>query len=106
MVENLNIMSVNVKWSKTNFPDVQVDLDGTVAAFRAQLCCLSSVPMDKMKINVKGYHLKDGDDIAKIFTAKKIEAGSKLIQVIGTAVEGEADRCKLLAKAPAKKAII
>ena len=72
MVESSTLMKINVKWGKENFTDVEVDLADSVDTFRAQLYCLSSVPVDKMKINVKGTLLKDGDDLMKIFTAKKI----------------------------------
>jgi ubiquitin carboxyl-terminal hydrolase 14 len=54
MVESTNMMSVNVKWGKEVFADVEVNLAESVDTFRAQLYCLSSVPVDKMKINVKG----------------------------------------------------
>jgi ubiquitin carboxyl-terminal hydrolase 14 len=54
MVESTNIMSVNVKWGKEVFTDVEVDLTESVDTFRAQLYCLSNVPVDKMKINIKG----------------------------------------------------
>jgi len=79
MVESTNIMSVNVKWGKEVFTDVEVDLNESVEMFRAQLYCLSSVSVDTMKINVKGTLLKDGDDLAKVFAAKKIAPGSKFI---------------------------
>jgi len=72
-------MSVNVKWGKEIFTDVEVDLAESVDIFRAQLYCLSNVPVDKMKINIKGQLLKDGDDLAKVFAAKKIAPGSKFI---------------------------
>ena len=67
MVESTNIMSVNVKWGKEVFTDVEVDLNESVDMFRAQLYCLSNVSVDTMKINVKGTLLKDGDDLAKVF---------------------------------------
>jgi len=85
MVESTNIMSVNVKWGKEVFTDVEVDLNESVDMFRAQLYCLSNVSVDTMKINVKGTLLKDGDDLAKVFAAKKIAPGSKFIQLLGAA---------------------
>jgi ubiquitin carboxyl-terminal hydrolase 14 len=84
MVESSNI-TINVKWGKEIFKDVEVDLSGDVECFRAQLYALSNVPVDKQKINVMGQILKDDDNIKAVFEKKKIQPGSNKIQLLGAA---------------------
>jgi hypothetical protein len=53
--------TVKVKWQKETFKDVQVDTDGDIELFKAQLYALSSVPIERQKIMCAGKTLKDDE---------------------------------------------
>ena len=56
---------VKVKWGKETFP-VEVDTTSEVMLFKAQLFGLTNVPVDGMKIMIKGKMLKDDSDLSKV----------------------------------------
>jgi len=56
---------VNVKWGKQTFQDVECDTTQDALTFKAILYGLSSVPVDKQKVMIKGKVLKDDDDLTK-----------------------------------------
>ena len=67
MVESSeNMLAINVKWGKTTFKDIQVNLNAPVLTFREQLRELSNVPHDKQKIVVKGKQIKDDMDLNNV----------------------------------------
>mmetsp|Transcript_83904 Transcript_83904/g.115850 ORF Transcript_83904/g.115850 Transcript_83904/m.115850 type:complete len:96 (+) Transcript_83904:14-301(+) len=59
------MFKINVKWGKELFKDVDVNTEEDVETFKTQIYCLSNVPVDKMKIMIKGKILKDADDLKK-----------------------------------------
>jgi len=73
---------VNVKWGKQTFKDVDCDSAGDVLTFKAILYGLSSVPVDKQKVMIKGKVLKDADDLTKF----GLKTGMTLM-MMGTAEE-------------------
>jgi hypothetical protein len=56
---------VNVKWGKEVYPDVELNIDDPVEAFKIQLFNLTNVPVDRQKIMFKGGILKDTWDTVK-----------------------------------------
>ena len=58
--------SVNVKWGKELFSDVEVDTKDEALTFKAMLYGLTNIPVDKQKIMLKGKMLKDSDDMASM----------------------------------------
>ena len=56
---------MNVKWGKTTFQDVDCDTAQDALTFKAIIYGLSSVPVDKQKVMIKGKVVKDGDDLTK-----------------------------------------
>lgn len=57
--------TVNVKWGKELFSDIELDKSQDVMTFKAILYAMSNVPVDKQKIMIKGKILKDTDDLSK-----------------------------------------
>lgn len=53
------VFSIKVKWGKETFKDVQVDSEGDVIDFKAQLYALSNVPIERQKIMCGGKTLGD-----------------------------------------------
>lgn len=53
-MENMNTVSVKVKWNKQLFDDVEFDLSGDVLQFKTQLYSLTGVPVDRQKLMAKG----------------------------------------------------
>uniref|UniRef100_A0A182VUN4 Ubiquitin carboxyl-terminal hydrolase 14 n=1 Tax=Anopheles minimus TaxID=112268 RepID=A0A182VUN4_9DIPT len=51
--------TVNVKWGKENFKDVEVNTDEEPMLFKAQLFALTGVQPDRQKVLCKGISLKD-----------------------------------------------
>ena len=51
--------TVNIKWGKEKFSDVEIDTNEPTEVFRAQLFALSGVPPERQKIMAKGKTLKD-----------------------------------------------
>ena len=51
--------TVNIKWGKEKFSDVELDPKEPVEVFRAQLYALSGVPAERQKIMVRGKTIKD-----------------------------------------------
>lgn len=54
------MFSVNVKWGKENFKDVECDTAEPLMVFKAQLFALSGVAPDRQKIMVRGKTLRVG----------------------------------------------
>jgi ubiquitin carboxyl-terminal hydrolase 14 len=60
-------VTVNVKWGKQKFENVEIDLAAGVEVFKAQLFTLTLVPPERQKImGVKGGAVKDGADLAAL----------------------------------------
>jgi len=51
--------TVNIKWGKEKFPDVEIDTNEPTEVLRAQLFALSGVPPERQKLMAKGKTLKD-----------------------------------------------
>jgi len=70
------MISVNVKWGKQKFENVELDTGAPVELFKAQLFALTQVPPERQKImGVKGGALKDDADMS----ALGIKAGQNLM---------------------------
>lgn len=79
------MVSVNIKWGKERFQGVEVDPNGTVAAFKDKVHTLSNVPLERQKLMAKGAWkgilkdgmslsgLKDGAQIMLMGTAEVIK---------------------------------
>ena len=46
------ITSVSVKWNKSKFDDIEVDITEDPAVFKAQLFALTGVPVDRQKVMI------------------------------------------------------
>ncbi|XP_063779640.1 ubiquitin carboxyl-terminal hydrolase 14 [Pseudophryne corroboree] len=55
------VYSVNVKWGKEKFDNVELNTEEPPVVFKAQLFALSGVQPDRQKVMVKGGTLKDDD---------------------------------------------
>ena len=58
LINQISIISVNVKWGKEKFENVDVDTSEPPEVFKAQLFALSGVPPDRQKVMGKGMTLK------------------------------------------------
>jgi ubiquitin carboxyl-terminal hydrolase 14 len=68
-------VTVEVKWQKDVFKDVEVDLEQPPSVFKTQLFSLTGVPPERQKVmGVKGGLLKDDADWGKL----GLKAGQKL----------------------------
>ena len=56
---------MNIKWGKQTFKEVECDTAQDALTFKAILYGLSSVPVDKQKVMIKGKVLKDTDELTK-----------------------------------------
>ena len=54
----LNYVTVNIKWGKERFSDVECNTDESPELFKAQLFALSGVPPDRQKVMIKGAVIK------------------------------------------------
>ena len=79
---SVNIWTVNIKWGKQTFKDIDLDTGSDAETFKAILYGLSNVPVDKQKVMIKGKVLKDSDDLTKF----GIKNGMTLM-MMGTAEE-------------------
>ncbi|XP_068093337.1 ubiquitin carboxyl-terminal hydrolase 14 [Hyperolius riggenbachi] len=70
------LYTVNVKWGKEKFDNVELNTDEPPMVFKAQLFALSGVQPDRQKVMVKGGTLKD-DDWGSI----KIKNGMSLLMM-------------------------
>ncbi|XP_040209978.1 ubiquitin carboxyl-terminal hydrolase 14 [Rana temporaria] len=70
------LYTVNVKWGKEKFDNVELNTDEPPMVFKAQLFALSGVQPDRQKVMVKGGTLKD-DDWGNL----KIKNGMSLLMV-------------------------
>lgn len=52
------LVSVNVKWGKEKFSDVECNTDDPPMVFKAQLFALSGVQPDRQKVMLKGAVVK------------------------------------------------
>ncbi len=73
-------IKVSVKWQKSVFDDVEVDLDQPPSVFKMQLFSLTGVAPERQTVMVKGGKLRDDADWAKT----GIKDGQKLM-LMGTA---------------------
>jgi calcium-dependent protein kinase len=74
--------SFTLKWNKEEF-DLDINVNATVALFKAQVRALTSVPVDRQKyLGIPGGMLKDSDDL--IPRLAKLKPGAK-ITLMGTA---------------------
>lgn len=76
------MFKINVKWGKNTFKDVELDTDQDAETFMSQLYALSSVPVEKQKITIKGMKLKEDSDLTLL--RPKLKDGMT-IMMIGTA---------------------
>ncbi|KAK1257288.1 Ubiquitin carboxyl-terminal hydrolase 6 [Acorus gramineus] len=88
----LEICTVNVKWQKEVFKNVEIDTNQPPLVFKCQLFDLTGVPPERQKIMVKGGLLKDDADWATL----GVKEGQKLM-MMGTADE--------IVKAPEKSIV-
>ncbi|OCT76695.1 ubiquitin carboxyl-terminal hydrolase 14 [Xenopus laevis] len=70
------LYSVNVKWGKEKFDNVELNTDEPPMVFKAQLFALTGVQPDRQKVMVKGGTLKD-DDWGNL----KIKSGMTLLMM-------------------------
>ena len=52
-------ITVNVKWGKQMYENIELDTSDDIATFKCQLYALTNVPVDKQKVMAKGKVLKD-----------------------------------------------
>ncbi len=71
---------VHVKWGKEMLKDVEIDPTECGLVFKSQLYALTSVPVDKQKVMIKGKTVKDDMDMATL----KLTAGATFM-MMGTA---------------------
>ncbi|XP_035547455.1 ubiquitin carboxyl-terminal hydrolase 6-like [Juglans regia] len=79
---NVYLFTVNVKWQKELFKDVEIDTTQSPNVFKCQLYDLTGVPPVRQKIMVKGGLLKDDGD----WSTLGVKEGQKLM-MMGTADE-------------------
>ena len=60
------LVSVNVKWGKEKFSDVECNTDDPPMVFKAQLFALSGVQPDRQKVMLKG-------SVVKVFVNEKCD---------------------------------
>jgi ubiquitin carboxyl-terminal hydrolase 14 len=53
-----NLVLVSIKWGKETLKDVDVDVSDDALTFKSQVYALTSVPVDKQKLMVKGKQVK------------------------------------------------
>lgn len=53
------IFTVNIKWNKEKFDDVEIDTNEPAEVFKAQLMALTGVEPDRQKVILRGSTLKD-----------------------------------------------
>uniref|UniRef100_A0A6I8R2Y9 Ubiquitin carboxyl-terminal hydrolase n=1 Tax=Xenopus tropicalis TaxID=8364 RepID=A0A6I8R2Y9_XENTR len=70
------LYSVNVKWGKEKFDNVELNTDEPPMVFKAQLFALTGVQPDRQKVMVKGGTLKDDD-----WGTLKIKSGMTLLMM-------------------------
>ncbi|XP_077348675.1 ubiquitin carboxyl-terminal hydrolase 14 isoform X1 [Lithobates pipiens] len=70
------LYTVNVKWGKEKFDNVELNTDEPPMVFKAQLFALTGVQPDRQKVMVKGGTLKDDD-----WGTLKIKNGMSLLMV-------------------------
>mmetsp|Transcript_13520 Transcript_13520/g.31109 ORF Transcript_13520/g.31109 Transcript_13520/m.31109 type:complete len:485 (+) Transcript_13520:47-1501(+) len=75
-------VKVNIKWNKQMFKDVEVSLMDGVEVLKLQLFSLTSVPVERQKVMVKGATLKDDTDLESL----GLKTGQTLM-LMGTAEE-------------------
>ena len=56
--------TINIKWGKEVFKDIEVDLSQEVIVFKSQIYALTNVPTDTQKILIKGKTVKDDSDLS------------------------------------------
>ncbi|XP_047147589.1 ubiquitin carboxyl-terminal hydrolase 6-like [Vigna umbellata] len=76
------MITVNVKWQKEIFKEVEIDTTQSPYVFKCQLYDLTGVPPERQKIMVKGGLLKDDAD----WSTLGVKEGQKLM-MMGTADE-------------------
>ena len=73
-------VSVNVKWGKEKFTDVECNTDDEPELFKAQLFALSGVQPDRQKVMLKGKTLKnDTWDTFKQLKDVSIDQGFQIV---------------------------
>ena len=77
------ILSVNIKWGKEKFQDVECNTDEPPMVFKAQLFALSGVQPDRQKVMMKGGALK-----VRVPTQGSPDAFSSLLTCINKAGPG------------------
>lgn len=55
-----------MKWGKSKFDDIEVDTSEPALLFKTQLFALTGVPVERMKVIVKGGPLKDDASMADL----------------------------------------
>lgn len=89
-------VKVQVKWGKNVYKDIELDINESVAVFKAQLFALTNVPVDRQKLMAKGVWkgiLKDEVDFKTV--QDKLKDGIQIMLM------GSAD----VVKEPAEKVI-
>ena len=81
----MSTIKVSIKWGKTLFEDVEVNLNEDIAVFKGQVYALSNVPLDKQKIMAKGKIIKED---AKWADYPAVKEGVQLM-LMGTAEGNE-----------------
>lgn len=78
-------ITVNVKWGKQMFEDIELDLSDDIATFKCQLYALTNVPVEKQKVMAKGKVLKDEAE----WSAYPGIVNKATLMLMGTAEGGE-----------------
>ena len=78
-------ITVNVKWGKQLFENIELDMSDDISTFKCQLYALTNVPVDKQKVMAKGKILKDDAE----WTAYPAVKDKATLQLMGTAEGGE-----------------
>ena len=74
-------ITVQIKWNKQVFDDVELDMSQDIEQFKGQIYALTNVPVDKQKVICKGKLLKEGNPWSAY---PAIKAGAQLM-LMGTA---------------------